>query len=110
MCCLLCPAFNELFSIAPGESRFVPWPGTIHQAVFGICDICPCTSEIPVPEQSFLASITVYTDYACTYDGCIFDDAGVIVDAFGQGVSTTYTVSLSIPYASDEVGFDINPS
>jgi hypothetical protein len=109
-CYLSCPAIGGLFVIAPGASYFQSWPGTLHQGVRGTCTLGVCDNEVPVPSQSFQASIAVYTDYVCNSPPCILDNAGVLYWAFGQGASTTYVVPFSIPYPNDEIAFDINPS
>ena len=109
-CYLSCPLVLGLYVIPTGESHFVSWPGMLHQLVRGDCTIGFCGIEVPFPSGSYLGSIAVYVDYNCDSPPCVRDDSGYLGWASGRGASTTVTVPFSIPYASDEVVFEINPS
>jgi hypothetical protein len=107
-CCETCDeGLPSVLLVPSGESRTVAWNGNLYASRSGICSDCACEEATPIPLGAYQASANAYPDYWCQVSPCSIQSDGTIRGAYPQGTATTIVVPFSIPYAGEDIVFDI---
>lgn len=98
----------SVLPIPAGESRFIPWPGTIYGRAAGTCAQCECQQPLPEQEGGYVASIQVSSAYTCwEMTGCQTAADGTITGAVLEGFTSVLSASFINPGTAIEVAFYI---